>query len=105
MDANSITSRSSVVCGYQLYSIARDIGKYSFLLVLYLISYHISKPGCCRLGDLIITYLFSHEYIKSAAYHTLNQQLITFSTFGEELLFSYAFRPCGFATGFSLYNQ
>jgi hypothetical protein len=87
MGGKSITSRSSVVCRYLLYSIAREIGQYTLLLVLYLTPYHISKIECGRLDDLITADLFPHEDIERAAYRTLNQYPITFSTFLVELFF------------------
>ena len=87
MNKDHKTSRSSVVCRYLLYSMAKDMGQYTLLLVLYLIPYHILKTECIQLDDIITSGLFPHEDIEKAAYRTLNQYPITFGTFIVELFF------------------
>jgi hypothetical protein len=67
---------------------AKDIGQYALLLVLYLTPYHISKKECSQLDDIITSCLFPHEDIERAAHRTINQHLITFGAFLVELFFS-----------------
>jgi hypothetical protein len=81
MRSKKLTSRSSVVCRYLLYSMAKDIGPYTLEAVRFLTPYHITAGECYVLDDIIVSGIFPHADIEKAAYITLNLDTVTFSNF------------------------
>jgi len=88
MSVKKLSSYSSVVVRFLLYSMAKDIGPYTLILVHFLTPYHVSKSECYTLDEIITADLFPKKAIERAAFRTINQLPVTFNTFLLELLFS-----------------